>query len=97
MNDNHDVIIEPLITEKGTILKEQGRVYCFRVDKEATKVDVKNAVESIFKVDVEKVRVANFKGKMKRLGRNIGKRADWKKAWVTLKTTSKTIEYFEGT
>jgi large subunit ribosomal protein L23 len=50
----------------------------------------------IFKVDVEKVRLANFKGKIKRLGRNIGKRPDWKKAWVTLKPASKTIEYFEG-
>ncbi len=93
---DHDLIIEPLITEKGTILKERDRVYCFRVATEATKVDVKHAVERIFKVDVDRVRIANYKGKMKRLGRNIGKRADWKKAWVTLKPTSKTIEYFEG-
>ncbi len=97
MSNYHNIIIEPLITEKGTILKEQGRVYIFKVRKEATKVDIKHAVEAVFKVDVEKVRVANFEGKLKRLGRNVGRRASWKKAWVTLKPTSKTIEYFEGT
>jgi len=97
MKKLHDIIIEPMITEKSTLLKEQDRVYCFRVAKEATKVDVKRAVETIFNVDVKKVRIANYKGKIKRLGRNIGKRADWKKAWVELKPTSRTIEYFEGT
>lgn len=93
---HHEIIIEPLITEKSTLLKDQQKVYCFLVKKEATKVDVKRAIEVIFKVEVDKVRLANFKGKIKRLGRNIGKRPDWKKAWVTLKPTSKTIEYFEG-
>jgi large subunit ribosomal protein L23 len=97
MKRNHEIIIEPLITEKSTILKEESRVYCFKVANDATKVDVKTAVEHIFKVDVDSVRIANYKGKMKRLGRNIGKRADWKKAWVKLSPTSKTIEYFEGT
>lgn len=94
--EHHEIILEPLITEKSTLLKEQKKVYCFLVKKEASKVDVKNAVETIFKVDVDKVRLAIFRGKIKRLGRNIGKRPDWKKAWVTLKPTSKTIEYFEG-
>jgi large subunit ribosomal protein L23 len=93
---HHEIIIEPLITEKSTLLKEQKKVYCFLVDRDASKVDVKHAVEAIFKVDVDKVRLAIFRGKIKRLGRNIGKRPDWKKAWVTLKPTSKTIEYFEG-
>lgn len=93
---HHEIIIEPLITEKSTLLKDQQKVYCFLVKKEATKVDVKRAVEVIFKVEVDKVRLANFKGKIKRLGRNVGKRPDWKKAWVTLKPASKTIEYFEG-
>jgi large subunit ribosomal protein L23 len=96
MMKHHEIIIEPLITEKSTLLKEQQKVYCFLVRREASKVDVKSAVEAIFKVDVEKVRLANFKGKIKKLGRNIGKRPDWKKAWVTLKPASKTIEYFEG-
>jgi len=93
---HQEIIIEPLITEKSTLLKEQKKVYCFLVNRDASKVDVKNAVETIFKVDVDKVRLAIFRGKIKRLGRNIGKRPDWKKAWVTLKPTSKTIEYFEG-
>ena len=97
MKRNHEIIIEPLITEKSTILKEESRVYCFKVAKNATKVDVKTAVEHIFKVEVSDVRIANYKGKFKRLGRNIGKRADWKKAWVKLSPASKTIEYFEGT
>jgi large subunit ribosomal protein L23 len=96
MSELHNIIIEPLITEKSTLLKEQNRVYCFKVRKDATKVDIKESVESIFGVEIEKVRLANFKGKEKKLGRNIGRRPNWKKAWVTLKPNSKTIEYFEG-
>jgi large subunit ribosomal protein L23 len=91
----HDVIKGPLITEKLDQAREKSRVYSFLVDKRATKHDVRRAVESNFKVAVEEVRTLIMRGKIKRVGRSMGKRPNFKKAMVTLKEGN-TIELFEG-
>ncbi len=91
----YQIIKRPLITEKGTILKEKNNQIVFEVDKRANKVEIRKAVEEIFKVKVLSVRVANYKGKKKRLGRFEGKRPDWKKAIVKLAPGDR-IEFFEG-
>ena len=90
------VILAPVITEKSTGLKEAGRILCFRVARQANKIEIKNAVESLFKVKVSEVRTLNAHGKWKRMGRYAGRRSDWKKAYVTLAEGQKMIEYFEG-
>jgi large subunit ribosomal protein L23 len=95
MSRPQDVLIGPLITEKTAILKERGNVLAFRVDRRANKIEVRKAVEALFKVKVESVRTEHVHGKVKRVGRFSGKRPDWKKAYVTLKPGEKTIEYFE--
>ncbi len=94
MNVNH-VIKGPLITEKLDKAREKQRQYSFIVDKNATKHEVANAVASLFKVTVEDVRTAIMRGKIKRIGKNIGQRSNFKKAFVTLKEGDK-IELFEG-
>jgi large subunit ribosomal protein L23 len=94
MNINH-VIKGPLITEKLDKAREKQRQYSFIVDKNATKHEVANAVSSLFKVTVEDVRTAIMRGKIKRIGKNIGQRSNFKKAFVTLKEGDK-IELFEG-
>ena len=96
MNDEYSIIRSPLITEKSTLLREGGNLYCFRVARRATKVDIRRAVERAFNVKVESVRTVNILGKMKRQGRTKGRRPDWKKAYVRLKEGEKPIEYFEG-
>jgi large subunit ribosomal protein L23 len=96
MNDNYKVVLKPLITEKSTRLKDRHRQLCFLVDRAANRIDVKRAVEALFKVKVEAVRIVNQEGKLKRFGRSSGYRPDRKKAYVRLKAGSKTIEYFEG-
>ena len=88
-----DVIQGPLVTEKAEARKENERTLCFRVRRDATKTDIKNAVQGIFKVKVEAVRTANFPGKLRRRGRFAGYRPDWKKAYVKLKEGEKMIEY----
>ncbi len=80
----YDVIKRPLITEKSTILREEGNAYVFMIDRKATKIDVRRAVEKIFKVTVTDVRTVNVRGKKKRFGRIMGRRNHWKKAVVTL-------------
>ncbi|HYI01615.1 50S ribosomal protein L23 [Hyalangium sp.] len=92
----HEVIKGPLITEKLDKAREKFRQYSFIVDKKATKIDVARAVENLFKVSVEGVRTNVVHGKVKRVGRNIGRRPNYKKAIVTLKEGDK-IELFEGT
>jgi large subunit ribosomal protein L23 len=94
MNLTH-VIKGPLITEKLDRAREKFRQYSFLVDKAATKHDVARAVESLFKVNVEGVRTTIIRGKVKRVGRSMGKRPNFKKAIVTLKEGDK-IELFEG-
>ncbi len=84
-----------MITEKSTRQKEEGRQYVFEVDRDANKVEIQSAVERLFKVKVLQVRTSNVLGKVKRLGRRYGKRADWKKAIVTLKEGDR-IDFFEG-
>jgi large subunit ribosomal protein L23 len=96
MRSPHEVILAPLITEKSTILKEKGSVLAFRVARRANKVEIRQAVEALFKVKVAAVRTQNVGGKDKRVGRFAGKRSDWKKAYVTLRPGEKMIEYFEA-
>ena len=96
MKSAHDVIVAPLITEKTTLLKEKGPVLTFRVDRRANKVEIRHAVETLFKVKVAHVRTQNAWGKRKRVGRYEGRRPDWKKAYVTLRPGQKPIEYFEA-
>ena len=89
-----DILIKPIITEKTTALMEE-RKYTFRVPLAATTVEIRQAVEQIFKVKVQAVNTMRYEGKMKRLGRTQGRRSDWKKAIVTLKP-GETIELFEA-
>ena len=89
-----DILIKPIITEKTTALMEE-RKYTFRVPLVATKVEIRQAVEQIFKVKVQAVNTMRYEGKMKRLGRTQSRRSDWKKAVVTLKP-GETIELFEA-
>lgn len=96
MREPHEIIVAPLITEKTTLLKEKGPVLAFRVDRHANKVEIRHAVEKLFKVKVASVRTQNAWGKKKRVGRYEGRRPDWKKAYVTLKPGERTIEYFEA-
>ncbi|MBI3182000.1 MAG: 50S ribosomal protein L23 [Myxococcales bacterium] len=91
----HDVIKGPLITEKLDRAREKFRQYSFVVDRDASKHDVAKAVENLFKVTVEGVRTNLVRGKVKRIGRSVGKRPNYKKAIVTLKEGDK-IELFEG-
>ena len=95
MKNIYEVIRRPLITEKAQILKEGQRTLCFEVHRDATKPEIKKAVEVLFGTKVAGVRVANVHGKVKRQGRFEGKRPDWKKAWVVLKKDEKMIEFFE--
>jgi len=95
MNANQ-IIRRPLVTEKSTILREEGNVIAFEVDNKANKIQVKNAIEELFKVKVEEVRLFNVRGKMKRMGRFVGKRRDWRKAYVRLKDGEKAPEFIEG-
>lgn len=92
--DARDVIIKPLVTEKSTLQMADNK-YSFRVHREANKTEIKQAVESVFKVKVLKVTTANVTGKVRRMGRSEGRRPDWKKAVVTLAEGSR-IEIFEG-
>ena len=95
MREVHDIIISPLVTEKSTIQREGQSQYSFKVNKRANKIEIKRAVERLFKVKVEEVRTATIRGKVKRLGRRFGKRPDWKKAVVTVKEGDR-IDFFEG-
>ena len=95
MNRREYVLKLPVITEKSTHVKESLRTVTFRVLRDANKIEIKDAVEKIFKVKVESVRTANFLGKKRRQGRYVGRRPDWKKAYVTLKPGEKMIEFSE--
>ena len=92
----YDIIIRPVITERS-MAAVADKKYVFEVAPEAGKIEIKNAVEEIFGVKVAKVNTLNMQGKAKRMGnRPAGRRANWKKAMVTLTADSKTIEFFEG-
>ena len=91
----YKIIRSPIITEKSTLQKEAGNQLSFEVDRKANRVEIRHAIERIFSVRVVKVRTMQMKGKVKRVGRNLGKRRDWKKAIVTL-AQGDNIEFFEG-
>lgn len=93
--DIYQVIKKPLITEKGTLQKEKHNQICLKVDRRANKVEIRHAVEKLFKTQVLEVKTMNMAGKKRRTGKNIGKKPDWKKAIVKL-APGKTIEFFEG-
>jgi len=95
MKEAHEIIKRPPITEKSSRQKEKENQIAFVVDPKANKVEIRQAVEKLFKVKVERVHTMNLLGKQKRMGRNIGWKSDWKKAIVTLKEGSR-IEFFEG-
>ena len=90
-----DVIRRPLITEKSTELRDDRNIIAFEVAREANKIEIRRAVEMRFDVKVADVRIANMHGKVRRQGRFIGRRPDWKKAYVRLQG-DETIEFFEG-
>lgn len=90
-----DVVTSPLITEKGTMVGELGNQVVFRVRRDASKDQIRRAVESLFKVKVEKVRTLNLLGKIRRVGRHAGRRPDWKKAYVTL-AEGQRIDFFDN-
>ncbi len=96
IKDPYRIVLRPIITEKSTLLKEKNREVCFEVNPKANKIEIKKAVEQLFKIKVERVRVQNKRGKMRRVGRSAGKKKDWKKAYVKLKEGEKMIEYFEA-
>ena len=91
----YEIIRRPLITEKTNIQKEIANQLTFEVDRRANRIEIKRAVETAFKVRVASVQTMQVKGKVKRRGRNIGKRRDWKKAIVTL-MPGERIDFFEG-
>ncbi|MBX3243917.1 MAG: 50S ribosomal protein L23 [Acidobacteria bacterium] len=101
-----EILKSPVVTEKSVILKEDsseedsdrkaGQVLTFRVDKKANKLEIKKAVEEIFNVKVSSVRTVNYEGKMKRRGRQEGRRPNWKKAYVTLRKGEPMVDYAEA-
>ena len=96
MSTIYDVIKRPIITEKGLTLKENLRTLCFEVNDNASKQQIQEAVERLFKVKVQAVRTMTVPGKLRRRGRYSGYRSDWKKAYVTLREGEKMIEYGEN-
>ena len=90
----YDVIKKPLITEKSTIAKDDNNVVAFVVNRDANKIEIKAATEQLFNVKVDAVRTINVAGKSKRVGRTMGKRSNWKKAYVTLQKGS-SVDFFE--
>ena len=95
-----DIIKSPVITEKALAAKEESQdsrqLLTFRVDRHATKPEIKSAVETIFQVKVDAVRTVNYMGKIKRRGRYEGRKPSWKKAYVTLKQGEKPLDYGEA-
>ena len=94
MKAPQDIILKPVISERSIDLLPSGK-YTFKVAKDANKVEIAKAVEQLFSVEVTKVNTMNCKGRTRRVGRFEGKKADWKKAIVTLTADSKTIEFFD--
>lgn len=95
MKSPYDIIKRPIITEQS-MENVSNKVYVFEVDKTASKIDIRRAVEEIFGVSVLKVNTMNMPGKKKRMGVHVGRRPNWKKAIIRLTPDSKTIEFFEG-
>jgi large subunit ribosomal protein L23 len=93
--NRYDVIVRPIVTEKGVEKKESERTLCFEVHPQANKTEIKQAVEGLFKVKVADVRTLTFEGKLRRRGRYSAYKSDWKKAFVKLKPGQKSPEYSE--
>jgi large subunit ribosomal protein L23 len=93
--DHYKIIRRPIITEKGSSLKEDNNQLVFEVDPAATKCEIRKAVQQIFKVTVLDVRTQNRMGKRKRMGRTLGRKKNWKKAIITLKAGDR-VDFFEG-
>lgn len=93
--NRYEVLVRPIITEKGVSEKDDRGTICFQVHPNATKTDIKGAVESLFKVKVAEVRTAVFEGKLRRRGRFAAYSSDWKKAYVRLKAGQKMPEFAE--
>ena len=95
MKTAHEIVIRPIITE-DSMERLAGKAYTFEVAAGSNKVEIKKAVEELFGVKVAKVNTISMKGKSKRVGYHVGKTSEWKKAIVTLKEDSKTIEFFDS-
>lgn len=95
MKNIYEIIKKPLFTEKGSALKESENKILVEINKDANKVEIKKAIEDIFKVKVEKVATIKVHGKWKRYGKSLGKRSDRKKALITLKKGEK-LDFIEG-
>lgn len=91
----HTVLASPLITEKATLVNAVGNQVVFKVDPRANKIAIKNAIEQLFQVKVAQVRTIQYMGKKRRVGRSIGRKPAWKKAYVTL-AAGDGIDFFEG-
>jgi len=94
--DIYQIIKEPRITEKANLQKEGANQISFKVDRRANKIEIRKAIETLFKTKVLEVKTMNVRGKRRRMGRNSGKRPDWKKAIVKL-APDQSIKFFEGT
>jgi large subunit ribosomal protein L23 len=92
---NREIIVRPIVTEKISVLQESENKVAFVVDRNANKIEIRKAVEDKFNVKVKKVATVNMNGKLKRMGRFVGKRSNWKKAIVTLQEGFQ-IDFFEG-
>ncbi len=95
MKSAHDIVLRPVISEKADWQRDEDNVYTFEVLKGANKIEIRKAVEAIFNVEVFDVRTSVVRGKVKRVGRKMGKQRNWKKALVTLKE-GHSIDLFEG-
>lgn len=95
MRDPRQVIVRPVVTEETTILADERGAYAFIVDRNANKIEIRNAVEKLFGVKVLEVRTMNYRGKWRRVGRSIGRRPGYKKAIVTL-AEGERIDVYEG-
>jgi large subunit ribosomal protein L23 len=96
MKSPYQILQKPIVTEKSLDIKERHATLCFRVDPKASKVEIKEAVQALFKVKVASVHTSGYVGKMRRRGRTFGYRPDWKKAYVKLKAGEKVPEYVES-
>jgi large subunit ribosomal protein L23 len=91
----YQILQKPIVTEKSLAAKESNRTLCFKVDPHATKTEIKEAVQIVFKVKVDSVRTSTFAGKERRRGKTVGRRPEWKKAYVKLRAEEKVPEYTE--
>jgi len=92
----YQILKKPVVTEKSVDARERARTLCFQVDRHATKVEIREAVQTLFKVKVDSVRTAIYHGKTRRRGGTVGRRPDWKKAYVKLQAGEKIPEVMEN-